>query len=109
VAAAGADAKGFHGLVSIQDALKNREKSTMLCSGHCAVLLLGLHALRRVMRGAISLMISTKNWQECGVWVALALGSGTAGRAHAPRWRKSTDLMCDSSIGRDTSMAGPIG
>jgi hypothetical protein len=47
--------------------------------------LLGMHAFRRTMRGVIFLMISTKNRQECGVWVVLALAGGTDGRGHTPR------------------------
>ena len=81
----------------------------MLCQRHFAASLLGIHAFRRAKRGVISLMISTKNRQECCVWVVLALGGGIGGRGHAPRWMKSTGLMCAGSIGMGTSMAAPIG
>jgi hypothetical protein len=81
----------------------------MLCQGYFAALLLEMHALRRARRGAIFLMISTKNRQECCAWVVLALGGGTGGKGHAPRWMKSTGLMRAGSIGMDTSTAVPIG
>ena len=76
----------------------------MLCQEHFAASLLGMHAFRRAMRGVISLMISTKNRQECCVWVVLALGGGTGGRGHAPRWRKPTGSMCAGSIGTGISI-----
>jgi hypothetical protein len=65
----------------------------MLCQIPFAASLLGMHAFRRARRGAISLMISTKNRQECGVWVVLDLAGGIGGRARAPRGRKSTGFF----------------
>jgi hypothetical protein len=68
-----------------KNALENRGKSTMLFQMPFAASLLGIHTFSRARSGAISLMISTKNRQECGVWVVLDLAGGTGGRGHAPR------------------------
>jgi len=64
-----------------------------------AVSFLGMNAMREGKSGAFFLMISTKNWQECCVWVVLDLAGGTGGRGHAPRWMKPTGSMCAGSIG----------